>query len=59
MASENNRTAVISNLISGAIQNLGLEIQFVKDFLHPDIQGGEKGLWFCHFYAAYKSLSKA
>ena len=46
-------------LIRGAIQNLGLEIQFVKDFLHPDIQGGEKGLWFCHFYAAYKSLSKA
>ena len=45
-------------LIRGAIQNLGLEIQFIKDFLHPDIQGGQKGLWFCHFYAAYKSLSK-
>ena len=45
-------------LIRGAIQNLGIEIQFIKDFLHPDIQGGQKGLWFCHFYAAYKSLSK-
>ena len=45
-------------LIRGAIQNLGIEIQFIKDFLHPDIQGGQKGLWFCHFLCAYKSLSK-
>ena len=45
-------------LIRGAIQNLGIEVQFIRDFLHPDIRGGEKGLWWCHFYAAYKSLSK-
>ena len=45
-------------LIRGNIQGLGVEIRLIKDFLHPDIQGGEKGLLFCHFFSAYKSLAK-
>lgn len=45
-------------LIRGMVQNIGIEIRIIKDFLHPDIQGGEKGLLYCHFYTAYKSLCK-
>ena len=45
-------------MIRGNVQGLGVEIRLIKDFLHPDIQGGEKGLLFCHFFSAYKSLAK-
>ena len=46
-------------LIKILVQTNIVPMSLVKDFLYPDIQGGEKGLWFCHFYATYKSLSKA
>lgn len=45
-------------MVRGMVTNLGVEIRIIKDFIHPDIQGGERGLWYCHFYTAYKSLSR-